>query len=93
MRVNTLKLEIGMEKEVRKLVLCNKLNAVNGENYKTKSTLLNRKCYYMKDAVKTEKLKILHVVTEEMNTDYLTKSFSGLCLLKNVKNLMKVLCQ
>ncbi|XP_043263425.1 secreted RxLR effector protein 161-like [Colletes gigas] len=84
---------IGLGKELRKEVRCNSLNAVklaNGGNFKTKSKLLNRKCYFIKEAVKRDNMQVLHVPSDRMKADCLTKALSGPNLLKNVKGFMDV---
>lgn len=77
----------GMTRELR----CDNLNAVrlaNGGNFKTKSKLLNRKCCYIREAVKAEDITVKHVPSDSMRADCFTKPLSGPTLLNQVKGFM-----
>lgn len=90
---NGLLKDIGMGDKLTRKIRCDSLNAVklaNGGNYKTKSKLLNRKCYFIRDATKQEDLQISHVSNERMTADCLTKPVSGKSLLKNVKLFLDI---
>lgn len=84
--------ETELAKELFMELKCDNLNAVklaNRGDLKTKSKLLNRKCQYIREAVKRENI---HVgPNEEMTADYLTKPLSGSMLMKNVKKFMEVM--
>lgn len=86
--------EIGLAEEIFMELRCDNLNAVkltNGGNFKTKSKLLNRKCQYIREAVKQEDIHVRHVPNEEMTADSLTKPLSVPMLMKNVKRFMNVM--
>lgn len=88
--------EIGKGQGVRKVMRCDNLNVVklaNGGNFKAKSKLLNRRCYYLRECVKGEKLEVVHVPNDRMIADSLTKPLSGPALLKNIKHFLKVTSQ
>ena len=83
--------EIGLGDGVKKFIKCDNLNAVrlaNGGSFKTKTKLLNRKCYYIREAVINENLEVSHVPSGEMTADCLTKPLSGAKLLKNVQKIL-----
>ena len=84
--------EIGMPCEYKQLK-CDNLNAVklaNGGNFKTKTKLLNRKCYFIRETVYNYSVRVTHVPKESMDVDCMTKALSGPALLKNVNNFMCV---
>jgi len=68
--------EIGVSIRVSKELKCDNLNAVrlsNGGNFKTKSKLMNRKCCFIKEAVKEEDITVVHVSSKDMKADCFTK--------------------
>ncbi|CAK9796271.1 Copia protein [Anthophora plagiata] len=83
--------EIGLDDSIKRGIRCDNLNAVklaNGGNFKTKCKLLNRKCHFIREAVKDEELEVYHTASDNMNADCLTKPLSGPRLLKNVKFIL-----
>ena len=85
--------EIGLQGSLTKELRCDNLNAVrlaNGGSFKTKSKILNRICYYVREAVKNQEIQVKHVSSEMMTADCLTKPLSGPALLKNVKKFMNI---
>lgn len=85
--------EIDMSGKFSRELRCDNLNAVrlaNGGNFKTKSKVLNRKCHFIREAVKKERIHVKHVPNEEMTADCLTKPLSGPALLNNAKKFMNI---
>lgn len=85
--------EIDMSGKFSRELRCDNLNAVrlaNGGNFKTKSKVLNRKCHFIREAVKEERINVKHVPNEEMTADCLTKPLSGPALLNNAKKFMNI---
>ena len=68
----------------------NAVKLANGGNFKTKTKLLNRKCYFIRETVYNYSVRVTHVPKESMDADCTTKALSELALLKNVNNFMCV---
>jgi len=85
--------EIGQSRNMTRELKCDNLNAVrlaNGGNFKTKSKLMNRKCHFIREAVKNECIRVSHVSNADMTADCLTKPLSAPTLLKHTKMFMRV---
>jgi len=85
--------EIGLSGNMTKELKCDNLNAVrltNGGNFKTKSKLINRKGHFIREAVKSECIRVNHVSNTDMTADCLTKPLSAQTLLKHVRMFMRV---
>lgn len=86
--------EIEFQKVDMKRLKCDNLNCVklaNGGNFKTKTKLLNRKSYYVRETVREQSIDVMHIPNSAMSADCLTKPVSRANLLKNVQNFMKEL--
>ena len=66
----------------------NAVKLANGGNFKTKTKLLNRKCYFIRETVYNYSVRVTHVPKESMDADCTTKALNGPALLKNVNNFM-----
>jgi len=85
--------EIGKGQEIKKVVRCDNLYVVklaNGENFKAKSKLMNRKCYYLRECVSGENLEVVHVSEDKIIADCLTKPLSRPALMKNISYFLKI---
>lgn len=85
---------MGYSKETNKKLRCDNLNAVklaNGGNFKTKSKLMNKKFYYIREAVRNENVIVKHVPSENMTADCLTKPLGVSILSKYIKNIMSIM--
>jgi len=85
--------EIGLSEKMTREVKYDNLNAVrlaNGRNFKTKSKLMNRKCHFIREAVKGERIHVSHVSNTDMTADCLTKPLSAPTLLKHTRMFMRV---
>lgn len=78
-------------KKLKTEIRCDNLNAVklaNRGNFKMKSKILNRKCYYIQEDVEKENVCAKHIPSNMMTANCLTKPLSGPNLMKNVKKFM-----
>jgi len=85
--------EIGKGQGIKRIIRCDNLNVVklaNGGNFKAKSKLMNRRCYYLKECVSGENLEVVHVSGDKMIADGLTKSLSRPALMKNISYFLKI---
>lgn len=82
--------EIDMSGKFSRELRCDNLNAVrlaNGGNFKTKSKVLNRKCHFIREAVKEERIHVKHVPNEEMTADCLTKTVEWTSITQQCKEV------
>jgi len=72
------------------------LNAVrlaNGNNFKTKSKLMNRKCCYIRETMQIENITckhVKHVSNNDIIADCFTEPLSGPTLLKQIRKFMDI---
>ncbi|XP_039313001.1 secreted RxLR effector protein 161-like [Solenopsis invicta] len=86
--------EMGYTEEVKRELNCDNLNAVrlaNGGSFKTKSKLMNRRCYYIQEAVRKENIIVKHVSNENMTADCLTKPLGAPTLSKHIKKIINTM--
>jgi len=87
--------EIGKGQGIKKIIRCDNLNVVklaNGGNFKAKSKLMNRRCYYLRECVSRENLEVIHVSGDKLRmvADGLTKPLSRAALMKNISYFLKI---
>lgn len=86
--------EMGYTEKTARELNCDNLNAVkltNDESFKTKSKLMNRKCYYIQKAVRNKSILVKHVSSDNITRDCLTKPLGGPTLSKHLKKVMNII--
>ncbi|UYV61670.1 hypothetical protein LAZ67_1005806 [Cordylochernes scorpioides] len=69
--------EMKIDLKDRITVYCDSQNAISmikSKNMKASTKYLNRKCHFIRQIVEDEEIEVLHVPSEEMKADHLTKS-------------------
>ncbi|UYV72081.1 hypothetical protein LAZ67_9001762 [Cordylochernes scorpioides] len=81
--------EIKIDLKDRITVYCDSQNAISmikSKNMKASTKYLNGKCHFIRQIVEDEEIKVLHVPSEEMKADHLTKSVDAV----KIKNCLSV---
>ncbi|UYV84151.1 hypothetical protein LAZ67_X001338, partial [Cordylochernes scorpioides] len=88
-------MKIGLKDQIT--VYCDSQNAISmikSENMKASTKYLNRKCHFIRQIVEDEEIEVLHIPSEEMKADHLTKSVDAVKIkncLSDYKAPLKIL--